>query len=99
MGIMKSGSELNHCTLILLYVDLGTDQIPAGMGCILYNKNHLRMRHFRPLQPAQDPFTASEEKQKIQKDQTMMSGLLLELPAFEGNSDLEINISHSLGYL
>lgn len=102
---MKSGSELNHCTLILLWMDLGTHQTPAVTGCVSYNKNHLRMRHFRLLHPPQGPFTAIEEKQKIQrmKNRTKMPDLLLESPighpVFKGNSDLEVNISHSSGYL
>lgn len=84
-------------------MDLGIHQISVGTGGISYSKNHLRMRHFRPLQPAQGSFTATKEKQKIQrvKDQTKVSDLLLESPAghpvFKGNSDLEVSISHSSG--
>lgn len=80
-------------------MDSGTHQIPAGTGCIPHNKNYLRMRHFRPLQPAQSPFTATEEKQKMQRNQTKMSDLLQESPVLKGNSDLEVDISHSSGCL
>lgn len=100
---MKSGSELHPCTSKLLWMDSGTQQIPAGTGCISHNKNPLKTRHFRPPQPAQNPFAPTEEKQKIQRVKRQNKKCQIHfwnhLLVLEGNSDLEINISHSSGYL